>query len=164
MSTTNVGVRQATEADGDSLLELWHQFTDHLSEHDPRYEHSTDADEQWLSHFESQLIDSKYGTVFVAEAGDQIVGVLEARISGGHPIFRLSDHGFINGHLVVKEYRGEGVGEQLVEAAVQWFEEHERDIDFCRVDTLESDDRASAAYEAMGFKSVERTYERHFDV
>jgi GNAT superfamily N-acetyltransferase len=156
----DVEIRQATAADGPALLELWHGFTDDLSRYDERYEHKEDADDRWLQYFENQLVDSKYGAVFVAEGDDDLVGVLEARFTGGHPIFKLSDHGYINGHYVRKSYRNEGIGERLIEAAVDWFAASDRDITFCRVDVIHGDDRAHQVYEQMGFEPVEHVYER----
>ncbi|MFB6297298.1 MAG: N-acetyltransferase family protein [Salinirussus sp.] len=155
-----VTIRHATSEDGEQLLELWHGFTDHLSRFDERYLHNEEADDRWLRYFENQLVDSKYGTVLVADTGEELVGVLEARITGDHPIFRISDHGVINGHYVVSEYRGEGVGERLIEAAVEWFADSDRDLDFCRVDVLDGDERALSAYDEMSFEPVEHTYER----
>jgi GNAT superfamily N-acetyltransferase len=158
-----VTIRHATAEDEEGLLELWHGFTDHLSRFDERYLHNEEADDRWLRYFENQLLDAKYGTVLVAEDDDELVGVLEARITGDHPIFRLSDHGYINGHYVVEEYRDEGVGERLIAGAVEWFQGSERDIDFCRVDVLEGDDHAHEAYEGMEFRPVEHTYERRLE-
>ena len=159
----SASVRHATVEDGEALLRLWHGFTDHLSQYDDRYRHKDAADSRWLEYFENQLVDSKYGTVLVAEDDGDLVGVLEARVTGDHPIFRLSDHGTINGHYVVDDYRGEGVGEQLVEAAADWFRASERDVDFCRVEVIEGDERAHAAYEQLGFEPVEHTYELHLN-
>jgi ribosomal protein S18 acetylase RimI-like enzyme len=156
----DVTIRHADPDDGERLLELWHQFTEVLSQFDERYRHRESADERWLSYFENQLVDSKYGTVIVAEHEGELVGVLEARLTGDHPIFRLSDHGYINGHFVVGEYRERGIGDELIDAAVDWFAASDRDVSFCRVDVLEGDDRAESAYRRMGFEPVEHVYER----
>ncbi|WP_135822268.1 GNAT family N-acetyltransferase [Halostella litorea] len=155
-------VRHATSDDGEDLIELWHGFTDHLSKYDDRYQHKEDADERWLSYFENQLVDSKYGTVVVAEeesTGD-LVGVLEARVMGDHPIFRLQDHGYINGHYVEAEHRGEGVGKALLEKADEWFAGPPHEVEFYRIDVLEGDEEAPALYEDLGFEPVEHVYEK----
>lgn len=156
----DVDIRHATADDGEALLDLWHGFTAHLSEYDERYRHRESANERWLQYFENQLVDAKYGTVVVADAGEELVGVLEARVMGGHPIFRLEDHGYINGHFVREDYRDRGIGARLVEAAVEWFGAEPRAVDFCRVDVLHGDDEIAAAYEELGFSPVEHVYER----
>ncbi|WP_424005722.1 GNAT family N-acetyltransferase (plasmid) [Haloarcula salina] len=152
-------VRQAKRDDGSELIDLWHGFTDHLSEYDDRYEHKDEANERWLQYFENQLLDSKYGTVFVAEADDELVGVLEVRVVGDHPIFRLKDHGYINGHYVRDAYRGTGVGKQLLDAAADWLQDHPRGIDFCRVDVIHGDENAVSVYEDLDFEPIEHVYE-----
>lgn len=156
-------VRHAEEADGEQLLELWHGFTAHLSEYDERYAHKKDADDRWLSYFEGRLVDSKYGTVIVAEDPDgELIGVLEARVTGDHPLFRLDDHGYVNGLFVREPYRGERVGEDLLEAAEEWLTEPPRNVDFYRIDVLDGDDAAASALDSYGFEPAEHVYEKRF--
>jgi GNAT superfamily N-acetyltransferase len=152
-------IRQAEKEDGDELIELWHGFTEYLSTYDDRYQHKDDADERWLQYFENQLLDSKYGTVFVAELDGDLVGVLEVRVVGDHPIFRLKDHGYINGHFVLDDYRGSGIGQQLLQAAADWLREHPRGIEFCRVDVIEGDEKGMSIYDELGFNPIEHVYE-----
>jgi GNAT superfamily N-acetyltransferase len=158
-------IREATMDDGAELLDLWHGFTSHLSKYDDRYEHKEDADDRWLKYFENQLVDSKYGTVIVAEheeAGD-LVGVLEARITGNHPIFRLQNHGYINGHFVSEDHRGNGLGAALLDEVHEWFKQSPKEIDFYRVDVIHGDERSEGFYKANGFEPVEHVFERPTD-
>ncbi|WP_227357200.1 GNAT family N-acetyltransferase [Haladaptatus salinisoli] len=155
--------RHADAQDGDALLELWHGFTNHLSKYDERYRHKESADERWLSYFENQLVDSKYGTVVVAEADNELVGVAEARIMGNHPIFRLEDHGHINGLYVIESYRGEGIGRALLQTAEEWFTTSPRDVNFYRINAIEGDAKAQEKYSALGFTPVEHIYEKQLE-
>lgn len=158
-------VREATRADEDSLLELWHGFTAHRSQFDERYKHNENANERWLRYFENQLIDSKYGVVFVAEDDDtgELVGILEARVMGNHPIFRLEDHGQITGHYVPEAFQGEGIGHALIDAAAEWFARDPRAVDFFRVDVLDGNETANGVYRAAGMEPVEHTYEKQLE-
>lgn len=158
-------VREATREDEDSLLELWHGFTAHRSQFDERYKHNENANERWLRYFENQLIDSKYGVVFVAEDDDtgELVGILEARVMGNHPIFRLEDHGQITGHYVPEEFQGEGIGHALIDAAAEWFARDPRTVDFFRVDVLDGNETANGVYQAAGMEPVEHTYEKQLE-
>ena len=154
-------VRHAVESDGEQLLELWHGFTAHLSEYDDRYAHKKEADDRWLTYFEGRLVDSKYGTVIVAENDDgQLIGVLEARVTGDHPLFRLPDHGYVNGLFVREEYRGNRIGEDLLTAAEEWFTEPPRNVDFYRIDNLEGNDEGAESLESYGFDPAEHVYEK----
>lgn len=156
-------VRHAEAEDGDEILDLWHGFTDHLSEFDDRYQHKDTADDRWLSYFENQLVDSKYGTVIVAEGDDGLVGVAEARVMGSHPVFRLKDHGYINGHYVIESHRGRGIGQALLESAEEWFANSPREVDFYRVNIIEGDAEAGDRYEALEFDPVEHVYEKQLE-
>ncbi|MGZ0747254.1 N-acetyltransferase family protein [Haloparvum sp. AD34] len=158
-------IREATTSDGTELLELWHGFTDHLSKHDDRYDHKEDADERWLKYFENQLVDSKYGTVIVAEHEEtgELVGVLEARITGNHPIFRIQDHGYINGHFVSEAHRGNNLGAALLEEVHEWFTQSSKEIDFYRVDVIHGDEWSEEFYESEGFEPVEHVFERSIE-
>ncbi|ADJ16485.1 GNAT family N-acetyltransferase [Halalkalicoccus jeotgali] len=158
-------LRHSTAEDGEEILELWHGFTEHLSKYDDRYQHKEDADDRWLRYFENQLVDSKYGTVIVAEDEEtgELIGVLEARVMGDHPIFRLKDHGYINGHYVREDHWNNGVGTALIEEAHEWFADSPRDIDFYRIDVVDGDEKAEEVYESLGFDPVEHVYERSIE-
>lgn len=156
-------VRHAVEADGPELLELWHGFTEYLSEYDDKYSHREGADERWLTYFENQLVDSKYGTVVVAATDDGLLGALEARVEGNHPVFRLDNHGFIHGHYVRAGHRGEGIGSALVDAAEDWFAEPPREVGFYRVRVMPGDEQAAALYADAGFHPIEHIYEKTID-
>jgi GNAT superfamily N-acetyltransferase len=154
--------RHASEADGEEILDLWHGFTAHLSQYDERYGHTDQADERWLRYFENQLLDAKYGTVLLAEAADvdEFLGVLEARVMGDHPIFRLPNHGYINGLFVREPYRGEGVASALLDAAADWFREEPRGVGYYRIDVLPGDEEAATKLESHGLEPVEYVYEQ----
>lgn len=156
-----VRIRHATADDGEAILGLWHEFTTHLSRFDDRYRHKEQADDRWMSYFQNQLVDAKYGTVVLAEDDeDGLVGVLEARIVGNHPIFRLTNHGYVNGLYVTEAYRERGIGGRLLDAAGEWFASDPRDAEFYRIDVLAGDADAVEMLEAHGLEPVEHVYER----
>jgi GNAT superfamily N-acetyltransferase len=160
----DITIREATLEEGDGLLNLWYEFTDHLSEFNDRYAAKEGADEHWLSYFENQLVDSKYSAVLLAETGDgEYVGVLEVRIVGEHPIFQLERHGQIHGMYVREHARGEGVGRALLDAATSWLSEDPRDVDFYRIDAIEGDDEATAALRELELVPVKHTFEGRVD-
>ena len=156
-------VREAGPDDGPDLLALWHGFTERLSAFDERYRHKESADERWLSYFESQLVDSKYGVVFVAESDSEILGVLEARVMGNHPIFRLENHGYVNGLYVRDAEQREAIGGALLDAAHDWFTSAPRAVDFYRVDVIDGDEEMAEFFADAGFSAVEHVYERRDD-
>lgn len=154
-----VDIRHAEQDDIELLLDLWKGYTDHLSNHDERYKHKDSAEERWQQYFENQLLGSKYGTVIVAENNDRIVGVLEARLKGDHPIFQIDDHGYINGHFVLEEFRETNVPEKMIEAALKWFKNDPHSVEYCRIDVLDSDQWMTDIYSNYGFDAIKNVYE-----
>lgn len=176
MTAPDVTVREAEAGDGENLLPLWRDFTAHLSTYNERYAPKEGAEERWLSYFENQLLGSAYSVVLVAEdagydgagAGEvdgtddgagEYLGVLEARIVGEHPIFRLGRHGQIYGLYVREDVRNRGVGRTLIEAAESWFGAEPREVEFYRIETVEGDDASGQALEELDLVPVSLTYE-----
>ena len=153
-------IRHGTLDDVPDLMDVWKQFTRHQQTHDVRYDHAEDAEDRWKQYYENQILGSKYGTVVVADAGKEIVGVAEARIRGGHPIFRLPDYGIITGHYVRKPYRDEGVSEAVLAAVHDWFEDAPRDISFYRANVLADDRYIQELFEDSDFETIELVYEK----
>jgi GNAT superfamily N-acetyltransferase len=79
---------------------------------------------------------------------------------GDHPIFRLANHGYINGMYVREEYRRKGIASRLLDAAAEWFTEEPRDVGFYRIDVLAGEEDAAAMLESHGLEPVEYVYEQ----
>ncbi|RQH02315.1 GNAT family N-acetyltransferase [Natrarchaeobius oligotrophus] len=153
-------IRQARPEDADDILALWYEYSETLSTVDDRYQHKDDAGEQWRNYFLGGMIDSSRATVLVAdsESVDGLLGVIEVRVMGAHPIFQLSQHGAVFGHHVGAEYQGNGIEEALLEEAEHWFSE-QHDLPFYRVNVLTDNDSLVDLYEEYGLEKIETTYE-----
>ncbi|WP_435317047.1 GNAT family N-acetyltransferase [Haloarchaeobius sp. TZWSO28] len=152
--------RYAEEDDADDILSLWYQYSDQLSAIDDRYQHKEDAGEQWLDYFLNRMIGTSKAAVFVAEseAVDDLLGVIEVRVMGAHPIFQLEQHGMIFGHHVRKDYQNQGVEGELLDRAEEWFK-HEKNLSFYRVNILAANEYLEDVYEDYGLKQIEHTFE-----
>jgi GNAT superfamily N-acetyltransferase len=156
----NFQTRYAEEDDADDILSLWYGYSDHLSSFDDRYEHKEDAGDQWLDYFLDRMLGTSKAAVFVAdsEAVDSLLGVIEVRVMGAHPIFQLDQHGMIFGHHVREEYQNEGIEAELLDRAVDWFK-HEKSLPFYRVNILGENEHLEEVYEEYGLRQIEYTYE-----
>ncbi len=157
----SVTVREAREADVDELLNLWRGFVEFLSPRDPRYEAREGAYEKWRSSFLNRMVDSEHATVLVAEKEGSLVGAVEARVTGGHPVFKVSKHGRLFGHFVIEEERGGGIGGALIERAEEWFES--KGIPYYRVSVLSWLPEVKEAYKAAGMDQVEWVMEKELE-
>lgn len=97
-------IRPARAADGPAMAEI---FADVAAERDGiATEPPVDVDER-----AEQFAHGAAGSV-VADAGGRIIGMIHVEVS---------DHGFGEfGMLVVRDWRGRGVGSALVRAAIDW--------------------------------------------
>ncbi|RQG87955.1 GNAT family N-acetyltransferase [Natrarchaeobius halalkaliphilus] len=156
----NYEITFATEEDADDILDLWYEYSDQLSDIDDRYTHKDEAGEQWRNYFLNQMVNSSKAAILVAdsEEADGLLGVIEVRIMGSHPIFQLTQHGMVFGHHVRDEYQGNGIEESLLEAAEQWFTD-EKDLPFYRVNVLAQNDYLKDIYDEYGLEQIEYTYE-----
>lgn len=154
--------RHARKADSRQLLQIWGQFTDHISDFDKRYEPTEEAGDRWIPYFENQLVDSKYGTVIVAENPDvELIGAIEVRVMASHPIFQLDEHGYIKGFHVLQGYRNQGVGNALLKDMESWLNTPPRQIETVRLDLLEKDESSKQFFSDYGFETVEQVFEKH---
>ncbi|MFB6119498.1 MAG: N-acetyltransferase family protein [Halobacteriaceae archaeon] len=156
-SLTDATVRTATAADAEEIMKLWNGYADTLADYDERFTIEEGGREKWQSYFTNSLVNSSRGDILLAERGEDVVGALEVRVTGGHPVFKFGKHGQVYGHYVHPGDRGEGVGRALLEAAEDWFQDH--DMPFWRVDVLHGVDE-EALYEEFGMKPMEVTYEK----
>lgn len=155
---SDVEVRPARAEDVDGIVELWKGFVGFLSPQDPRYDAREGAYKKWRDYFLNRMLDSEHAVLFVADTGDQLVGVIECRVTGGHPVFKVSKHGRLFGHFVEETHRGQGIGRQLVEAAEAWF--RGKDLPYYRVSVLSWLPGVKEAYEEIGMDQVEWIMEK----
>lgn len=154
---TDATVRTAGPDDADEIMALWDGYAETLVDFDERFAIEDGGREKWQNYFTTSLVNSSRGDILVAERDGEAIGALEARVIGGHPVFNFGKHGMVYGHYVHPEYRGEGVGRALLEAAETWF--RDKDMPFWRIDVLH-DVEEEELYQEFGMKPMEVTYEK----
>ncbi|WP_255191429.1 GNAT family N-acetyltransferase [Natronobeatus ordinarius] len=150
-------VRKATAEDAPAIRELWDGYAAVLADYDERFEVDAEGRERWQGYFTNSLVESSRGDVLLAERDGRVVGALEVRVIGGHPVFKFGQHGYVYGHYVHPDHRGEGIGTALLEAAEAWF--RERELPFWRYDVLHGEPE-EAFYEGYGMRPMETVYEK----
>lgn len=156
-TTTDATIRTADADDAEEIMSVWNGYAATLADYDDRFVIEEGGREKWQSYFTNSLVESSRGDILLAEVDGEVVGALEARIIGGHPVFKFGKHGQVYGHYVHEEYRGQGVGRALLEAAEEWFDE--RDMPFWRVNVLHGVPEESV-YESFGMRPMEVVYEK----
>ena len=156
-SITDATVRTAEPDDADDIMSLWNGYADTLVDFDERFEIEDGGREKWHNYVTTSLVNSSRGDILLAERDGTAIGALEARVIGGHPVFNFGKHGMVYGHYVHPEFRGEGVGRALLEAAEEWF--RDREMPFWRIDVLHGVEEEEL-YREYGMKPMEVTYEK----
>jgi ribosomal protein S18 acetylase RimI-like enzyme len=88
------------------------------------------------------------GGVFVAEDAGQIVGFITTRVD------REASMGLIPNLAVHHDWRGRGLGRQLIEHALQYF--RDQGLTHAKIETLDQNPIGSHLYPACGFVEVAR--------
>lgn len=90
--------------------------------------------------------------IFVAEAGNQIVGYITTRID------REAGKGRIPNLAVAEEFRGQGLGRQLIERALEYF--RAEGLVYAVIETMAQNAVGQHLYPACGFAEIAR--QAHF--
>lgn len=103
--------------------------------------------ERWLM----QQTKHDRGVLLVAEADtQQLAGFLVATTESEVPIYQLREYGFIHDLWVEPEYRGTGVGRQLIQQAIEAFAH--RGVQQIRLDTAMANEAARKLFQSCGFR------------
>jgi len=94
-------------------------------------------------------IRAKNKAIIVAEDDSKILGYCMLEIKRNSPGFKLERVGHINQIFVRKEFRGKGIGSELMKAAVKWFKE--RKIKHLSLKVYAGNEKAYDIYKRWGF-------------
>lgn len=103
-----------------------------------------------------QIIQGNGSAIFVAESGEQLVGLAEVYIKqdGDNPLAVSYRYAYLQSLLVSETYRKGGLGRQLMNAAQQWAREH--DAAEMRLEAWEFQEGPLHFYEKMGYRTLKR--------
>ena len=102
--------------------------------------------------------------LYVAECDNEIVGVLliAIRTNPTDPIFKSRRYAYIDEVAVVERWRGKGVGQALMIRAHEWAQK--RGAKEVELRVWETNVRAIAFYERLGYKGIRRTMKKELVV
>ena len=149
---TRIAVRRATLADLPAVLELRLAL---LREHGNNRIYKrlrADAEARAERLYAAQL-QSESEAMFLAERGDQVVGILRCVQTAGSPLLSPAQYGYVSSVYVRPSVRRSGVLRRLLSAAETWCSE--RGLREMRLHNAADNSAANAAWDAMGFEVVE---------
>ena len=155
MSQVSVTIRHAAEKDVPIIVELNHAlFQEDAGQRDP-FMNLNWPQEEGHEYF-SKLMRSERGLGLLAEAEGKVIGYLVGylrRSSSLRPV-KMAE---LESMYVREAYRGQGVGQQLVQKFLEWA--RERGVERVSVTAYVANERAVAFYEKLGFTAKRLTLE-----
>lgn len=140
-----IKVRVAVEEDAATMLEIQKEV---LAEEDflittvEEFQQTIDGQKEWI---QAKLANERE-TIFIAQYEEKMVGWLMFQ----SPHRKRLAHTGTFGMMVLKEYRGLGIGKLLLEKIITWAE-HNPYIEKISLGVFSTNERAIALYKKMGF-------------
>jgi ribosomal protein S18 acetylase RimI-like enzyme len=116
----NITLRKARQSDGESIFSLWIEMMDFHRKYDKHYSRSESTSKNFRK-FVSENISSKKSLVLVASYNKNVVGYTIAAIVKYPLALQLKQFGAVYELAVQKEFRRNGIGEQLFTETKKWF-------------------------------------------
>lgn len=152
-----LSVRRARLDDLDTVVELRIALLREYGDHPVYGRLRDDAVDRAFELYAAQL-RSPHETIFVAERGSRIVGILRCVDSAGSPLLFPEHYCYVSSVYVRPAERHRGVLRALLAAAESWCAE--RGIDEMRLHNSPSSAAAEQAWAALGFQIVEHVRRR----
>jgi GNAT superfamily N-acetyltransferase len=159
-SESGVIVRAAGDGDIAQLRQLYHEFHEyHVRGVPDRLLPPGGSDEERSADLAAKLADiiqSEDAQLFVAEVRGSCIGFAEVYVRDDPPVpgRMRCRHGHLQSLMVKEEYRAQGVGVSLLEAAEAWARRHGGKE--MRLNTWEFPGDPVAFYERRGYRTIRR--------
>lgn len=152
-----VSVREAKPDDLDAVVELRLSLLREYGDHPLYGRLHPDARRRAFELYRSQLA-SAHETMFVAELGDEIVGVLRCVDTPSSPLLTPERYCYVSSAYVKPHTRRKGVLTALVDAAERWCDA--RGLTEMRLHNASGVRMAEDTWSALGFEVVEQVRRR----
>jgi GNAT superfamily N-acetyltransferase len=150
-------VRPAKLADLDAIVELRLALLREYQDHPFYARLRPEVVQRAYELYRAQLV-SAHETIFLAERGGRVVGILRCVETATSPVLLPERYCYISSVYVIPAERKRGVLRTLMAAAEQWCDE--RGIDEMRLHNSSGSPSARQSWSALGFEVVEEVRSR----
>lgn len=113
-------IRAARPADEPMILGLMVEEMKAQEALDPCFRLRPDAGDRYALYLRNRMRDND-SSVFVAEAGGKVLGIVVGSLRSQETLFELRRFGYVSDLVVASAVRRRGVGRRLYERAALWF-------------------------------------------
>jgi GNAT superfamily N-acetyltransferase len=117
---SKVIIRKAVAADVPSIVGLWKELMDFHKVRDRIFSRSATGHESFAD-FITSHISKETSCLFVAKAGEDIVGYCLALIEKYPPVLEMTEYGLVQDLAVTEKYRHRGIGKRFLKEAQSWY-------------------------------------------
>ncbi|MEP7127997.1 MAG: GNAT family N-acetyltransferase [Chitinophagales bacterium] len=142
-------IRLAGEKDLESLVDLWIE----LMEYHGSFGLQLLIDKSKRAAIETfiiELLSKKNSRMYVMVDTEKVIALLIARIEQRPGMFIHQKSGYIAETIVSKSFQGKGIGEELANAAHQWFQEEH--VAFSELQVSIQNDKAVTFWKSKGYE------------
>jgi len=156
--SASVRIRRATLDDYDALCRLFHQLDEHHVQASPAHFQAFPPPARPHDLLNAKLLNPD-GAVFVAEAGEELVGFLDVWKDGPSraPMFKQVTFAHLENMVVDARYRRQGIAAALLSEARRWAAE--RGLNSLQLKVYSANTSAVSFYEKEGFVPLALTME-----
>lgn len=143
-------VRLAESKDIPEICRLYNEFFIYNANQQPQYYKQTAE----TGKYPRSVMESGTEELFVAAEGDAAIGLLHIMEEKTPPYASLVQHGYatIVDLYVTEDFRGRGIGCELLEAAKRWAKA--RELDYVELNVLTENENGIRFYHREKFKAV----------
>lgn len=145
----NVTIRPAKEDELQAIQDLNYQLFVHDEEYDPLLNMDWPYQDEGTKYFQSR-IKGKEGVCFVAEVDNKVIGYLAGSVVASYPYRKIQKQTELENTLVLEEYRGQRIGEQLFKQFVEWSKQ--QGAERIKVSAAANNVQAIKFYHRVGFE------------
>ena len=154
-----MNIRKATKEDIDQIANVWEELHDYNVEvlgQAAVYRGKSGWEERYKNLLQD-IFNNAESLVVVAEDEGKIVGFVNSTVSnmfGDGP-----QHAYIDNTIIIKEYRGKGIGKKLYEYLENIF--REQGVEGVTTDIFDNNDDSVKFHERLGYKKISKAIEMY---
>lgn len=151
-----IKIREANHDDLEDVLELWANFTEYLEKKEPDFFNlKPEATEIYRGMLDKMIADNDI-KVWVGDDNGKLVAYHIASIRYPGDVFVQEPYGHISDLYLKEEYRGQQLGERLVEETKKWLQQ--QGVKKLDVKTFSDNPGGLAFWESCGFDKMEVSF------